>query len=69
MDGVSILHAGTRLSDSGEVLSNGGRVLSVTATGDSLSEARVRAYAALDHISLAGSHARRDIAAKAAGEI
>ena len=69
MDGVSILHAGTRLSDSGEVLSNGGRVLSVTATGDSLSEARVRAYAGLDHISLAGSHARRDIAAKAAGEI
>jgi len=69
MDGVSILHAGTRLSDSGEVLSNGGRVLSVTATGNSLSEARVRAYAALDHISLAGSHARRDIAAKAAGEI
>ena len=69
MDGVSILHAGTTLSVSGEVLSNGGRVLSVTATGDSLSEARVRAYAALDHISLAGSHARRDIAAKAAGEI
>ena len=69
MDEVSILHAGTRLNDSGEVLSNGGRVLSVTATGDSLSEARVRAYAALDHISLAGSHARRDIAAKAAGEI
>jgi phosphoribosylamine--glycine ligase len=69
MDGVSILHAGTRLSDSGEILSNGGRVLSVTAAGDSLSEARVRAYAALDCISLAGSHARRDIAAKAAGEI
>ena len=69
MDGVSILHAGTRLSDSGEILSNGGRVLSVTATGDSLSEARVRAYAALDCISLAGSHARRDIAAAAAGEI
>ncbi len=69
MDGVSILHAGTRLSDSGEILSNGGRVLSVTATGDSLSEARVRAYAALDCISLAGSHARRDIAATAAGEI
>ena len=69
IDGVSILHAGTRLSDSGEILSNGGRVLSVTATGDSLSEARVRAYAALDCISLAGSHARRDIAAAAAGEI
>jgi phosphoribosylamine--glycine ligase len=68
-DGVSVLHAGTILSDSGEVLSNGGRVLSVTVTGDSLSEARVRAYAALDCISLAGSHARRDIAAKAAGEI
>ena len=59
--GVSILHAGTKITDDGSA-SNGGRVLSVTAHGESLHEARERAYAALDLISLEGSHHRRDIA-------
>ncbi|MGI9135912.1 MAG: phosphoribosylamine--glycine ligase [Candidatus Nanopelagicales bacterium] len=59
--GVSILHAGTKITDDG-IASNGGRVLSVTAYGDSLHEARERAYAALDLITLEGSHHRRDIA-------
>jgi phosphoribosylamine--glycine ligase len=59
--GVSILHAGTKITDEG-ITSNGGRVLSVTAHGGSLHEARERAYAALDLISLEGSHHRRDIA-------
>jgi phosphoribosylamine--glycine ligase len=59
--GVSILHAGTKITDEG-ITSNGGRVLSVTAHGESLHEARERAYAALDLISLEGSHHRRDIA-------
>ena len=61
MAGVSILHAGTKITDEG-ITSNGGRVLSVTAHGGSLHEARERAYAALDLISLEGSHHRRDIA-------
>ncbi len=59
--GVSILHAGTKITDDG-IASNGGRVLSVTAHGESLHEARERAYAALDLIRLEGSHHRRDIA-------
>ncbi len=59
--GVSILHAGTKITDDG-IASNGGRVLSVTAYGESLHEARERAYTAIDLITLEGSHHRRDIA-------
>ncbi|WP_042371659.1 phosphoribosylamine--glycine ligase [Streptacidiphilus neutrinimicus] len=67
-DGTAyVLHAGTRLADDGEtVLSAGGRVLSVTATGNDLTQARNRAYAAVDKITLRGSHHRGDIALKAA---
>lgn len=63
--GVDVLHAGTSISDEGAIVSSGGRVLSVTAVGANLHEARERAYAAVDLISLEGSHHRRDIAAKA----
>lgn len=59
--GVDVLHAGTRVSDDG-IVSSGGRVLSVTAVGDSLAQARERAYAGVDLITLEGSHHRRDIA-------
>ncbi|MFF7330670.1 phosphoribosylamine--glycine ligase [Streptomyces sp. NPDC008150] len=62
-----VLHAGTaRKGD--DVVSAGGRVLSVTATGKDLSAARERAYAALGRIDLDGSQHRTDIAAKAAAE-
>lgn len=60
-----VLHAGTK-RDGGAVVSAGGRVLSVTATGDDLAQARERAYAAVGRIHLDGSHHRTDIAAKAA---
>jgi len=63
---VDVLHAGTRISDEGDVVSAGGRVLSVTAVGQTLAQARERAYAGVDLISLAGSHHRRDIAQHAA---
>ncbi|MFI1962161.1 phosphoribosylamine--glycine ligase [Streptomyces althioticus] len=60
-----VLHAGTRLE--GEtVVSAGGRVLSVTATGKDLTEARDRAYRAVSRIRLDGSQHRTDIARKAA---
>ncbi|SFD15520.1 phosphoribosylamine--glycine ligase [Streptomyces aidingensis] len=62
-----VLHAGTRLDEDGRVVSAGGRVLSVTAVGDGIAEARDRAYRAVARIRLAGSHHRTDIAAKAAG--
>ena len=64
--GVDVLHAGTTISDDGSIVSSGGRVLSVTAVGSNLHEARERAYTAVDLITLEGSHHRRDIAAKAA---
>ncbi|MFD5115601.1 phosphoribosylamine--glycine ligase [Streptomyces sp. NPDC058391] len=60
-----VLHAGTRL-DGGTVVSAGGRVLSVTATGKNLTQARERAYTALGRISLSGSQHRTDIAREAA---
>lgn len=60
--GVEVLHAGTRLDAGGAVVSSGGRVLSVTAVGDDIDEARARAYEAVGHIRLDGSHHRTDIA-------
>lgn len=59
--GVDVFHAGTRVQGD-EVVASGGRVLSVTARGDSLADARTRAYSAVDLITLEGSHHRRDIA-------
>jgi phosphoribosylamine--glycine ligase len=65
-----VLHAGTRRDDEGQVVSAGGRVLSVVGVGADLDEARRAAYESVDRIELAGSHHRRDIAARAArGEI
>ncbi|WP_344263678.1 phosphoribosylamine--glycine ligase [Streptomyces sodiiphilus] len=61
-----VLHAGTRRDDDGRIVSAGGRVLSVTAAGAGLAEAREHAYRAVGRIRLAGSHHRTDIAAAAA---
>ena len=63
VDGVQVFHAGTTERD-GAVVTNGGRVLSVTATGATLADARERAYAAIDRIHIDGAHHRRDIAAR-----
>ncbi|MFG2926051.1 phosphoribosylamine--glycine ligase [Streptomyces sp. NPDC048305] len=62
-----VLHAGTR-QDGAAVVSAGGRVLSVTATGKDLTQARERAYTAVGRIRLDGSQHRTDIARKAAEE-
>ena len=64
-DDCRVFHAGTKL-EGGSVTTNGGRVLSVTALGESLEEARERAYAACSQISFEGMQFRRDIAARAA---
>jgi phosphoribosylamine--glycine ligase len=64
--GAYVLHAGTALDDAGRVVSAGGRVLSVTATGADLAEARERAYDAVARIDLPGGQHRTDIAAAAA---
>ncbi|MEQ4206347.1 phosphoribosylamine--glycine ligase [Actinopolymorpha sp. B17G11] len=70
LDGVEILHAGTTLDAAGRLSTSGGRVLAVTAQGSDLASARDRAYAAVSRIHIAGSHHRRDIAARAVqGEV
>ena len=64
-EGVIVFQAGTGTDDAGRVVTNGGRVLTVTATGPNVVAARDRAYAAAAEISWPGVHYRRDIAAQA----
>jgi phosphoribosylamine---glycine ligase len=59
--GALVFHAGTALHD-GRLVTNGGRILNVTALGDSLAAARGAAYDAASHIDFAGVQFRRDIA-------
>ena len=69
-NGTLVYHAGTKLNDAGELLVNGGRVLSVTALGSDLAVARTQAYSGVERIRFDGEHHRSDIALKAAlGEI
>jgi phosphoribosylamine--glycine ligase len=69
-DRPGVLHAGTRRDDQGRLVSAGGRVLSVTATGPTLAVAREAAYALVAGIELPGGQYRRDIALRAVrGEI
>ena len=60
---VKVFHAGTTLKD-GQIVTNGGRVLGVTAWAPTLAAARDKAYAAVDTLCFEGMHFRRDIAAK-----
>jgi phosphoribosylamine--glycine ligase len=59
--GALVFHGGTAVRN-GTVVTNGGRILSVTATGPTVGDARDRAYAAVDVISFDGVQYRRDIA-------
>lgn len=60
VDGVTVYHAGTKYED-GKFLTNGGRVLGVTALGDTLDQALDTAYAAVEKISFEGAMYRKDI--------
>jgi len=60
-EGLWIYHAGTRLGDSGEILTAGGRVLGITAIGEDRETASSKAYEALASISFDGLHRRSDI--------
>lgn len=57
---TQIFHAGTKMID-GKITANGGRVLNVTARGETLSEARARAYSLIDKIDWPGGFHRTDI--------
>jgi phosphoribosylamine--glycine ligase len=58
---VEIFHAGTRRDDEGLLRAAGGRVLNITAIGETLKAAVTRAYAAVDLIDWPGGFCRRDI--------
>ena len=60
VEGVEIFHAGTRLSD-GRLVADGGRVLAVTARGQTVADAQARAYQAIDRIDWPEGFCRRDI--------
>jgi phosphoribosylamine-glycine ligase len=61
---VTVFHAGTAL-DGDTVVTSGGRVLSLTAIGETIDEAAERAYAAADVIDFEGKQLRRDIGHRA----
>ncbi|MGN0675316.1 MAG: phosphoribosylamine--glycine ligase, partial [Oscillospiraceae bacterium] len=64
VDGVFVYHAGTKYAD-GKFLTNGGRVLGVTATGETLQAALDKSYAAVKKISFENAHYRTDIGQRA----
>lgn len=65
LDGVTVYHAGTAVTDAGELVTSGGRVLAVTALGDTFEAARDLAYAACEKIDFEGKTLRHDIGLKA----
>jgi len=66
IEGVKVYHAGTALADDGRVLTAGGRVINVTASGPDFATARQRAYAAVGKVAFDGMMWRKDIGEKAA---
>jgi phosphoribosylamine--glycine ligase len=64
IEGVEIFHAGTA-RDGGRILANGGRVLNVSALGETVAQAQARAYAAVDRIAWPEGFCRRDIGYRA----
>jgi phosphoribosylamine--glycine ligase len=59
---VMVFHAGTRLGTNREVLTNGGRVLTVAARGKDLEQAREKVYDNIERINFEGAYFRKDIA-------
>ena len=67
-DGYYVFHAGSKFDEQERVVTNGGRVLGVTATGSNLKEARANAYKATEGIDFDNKYMRQDIG-KAIGEV
>ncbi len=64
IEDVVVFHAGTK-DVNGDIVTNGGRVLGVTALGDTIKQAKQRAYKGVEKIKFDGAYCRRDIADKA----
>ncbi len=60
-DDYYVFHSGTKFNDQGQIVTNGGRVLGVTATGSSLKEARAKAYEATEWVKFENKYMRHDI--------
>ena len=60
-DGYYCFHAGTKFNEAGKIVTNGGRVLGITATGADLKEARKKAYEATEWVNFANKYMRHDI--------
>jgi len=67
-DDLQVFHGGTRRTSDGKIVTSGGRILSVTALGAGIREARDRAYEAVEKISFEGMQRRTDIGAAAASQ-
>jgi phosphoribosylamine--glycine ligase len=65
VEGCFVYHAGTKLSEDGKFLTNGGRVIGVTAKGSDLQAALDKAYEGVSKISFEGAHYRKDIGQRA----
>ncbi|MCQ2466024.1 MAG: phosphoribosylamine--glycine ligase [Clostridia bacterium] len=65
VDGCFVYHAGTKLSDDGKFLTNGGRVIGVTCNADTLENALAKAYEGVKKIDFEGAHYRKDIGHRA----
>lgn len=65
IEDAMVFHAGTTILDSGDVVTNGGRVLGVTALGDTVAAAKLKAYQAVKCIRWEGAWCRKDISDKA----
>jgi len=61
---ILVFHAGTKQGKNSQIHTDGGRVLTVVATGGTMAEARAKAYRNLPNIHFDGSHYRKDIAAR-----
>jgi phosphoribosylamine--glycine ligase len=68
-DDVNVIHAGTAQDGAGQLVTAGGRILAVTATGTDIADARAKAYEGVATISFPGSQHRHDIAAEPLGAI
>jgi phosphoribosylamine--glycine ligase len=64
LEDVVVFHAGTK-EENGQIVTSGGRVLGVTALGNTIADAKAQAYKAVDKINFDGAYCRRDIADKA----
>jgi phosphoribosylamine---glycine ligase len=61
---ISVFYAGAKKMEDGRILTDGGRVLTVTATGKTMKEAREKVYRNIVHVNFEGCHYRKDIAAR-----